>query len=198
MKRLISVFVLLTLLLSSLAVVASAEEILVIPTENWGKDSNGIYRINSANDLLAFTVNAEVNGWYADETVALNNDIDMAGVEWFILEQFRGTLEGNGHVIKNLTVTAASGTAAFIRKMINATVQNIRFENLNVNVTTSDKGTTVGLVAVQTTGNCAFKNVYVNGTAEHTKFRVSGFIGYVNSGKTVFENCVSEATLKTA
>ena len=35
----------------------------------------------------------------------LNNDIDLAGIEWEPMSTFRGVLDGQGHSIKNMTIT---------------------------------------------------------------------------------------------
>lgn len=42
----------------------------------------------------------------AGMTFKLMNDIDMKGASWTPIKIFRGTLNGNGHAIKNLNVTA--------------------------------------------------------------------------------------------
>ena len=67
--------------------------------------------IDSVKEFIAFA-NA-VNGGksYAGETVTLGADLDLAGVTWTPIgnstNSFNGIFDGNGKVIKNLTVLMA-------------------------------------------------------------------------------------------
>ena len=66
------------------------------------------YRIAQPEDL-------ELLRQYPDATFELTADIDMDGVTFAPVEQgFTGTLDGDGHTIENLTITADSAAALFI------------------------------------------------------------------------------------
>ena len=133
------------MLLSAATVLTSAEDIFVIPTENWGKDANGIWRINNANDFIAFAVNAEVNNWYNGETVALNTDLDMTGVEWTPIENFGNyTFDGdkeNGYYIKGLSAPLFAITEAKIKDLKLVDV------DMTVSITSTDNNS-CGAIAI--------------------------------------------------
>ncbi len=192
MKKTIAFLLTLVMLLSmAVAVIpASAEE--VTANEDWGESTDGIYRISTAADLLAFSSFASLEGFYADKTVVLTNDIDMTGVEFFYVAELHGTLDGQGHAIKNLELK----NCGFIRKLMNgACVKNIRF----INVSQTPSADMAGIVGLSVTGNVTFENVYVQGTVSAKNLKmIGGFVGFTNLGtasamNTVsFTNCVSD------
>ena len=62
-------------------------------------DDGHVIALRTADDLLAIAANPAGN-------YQLENNIDMKGIRWTPLP-FTGTLEGNGHVIYNLSVDGA-------------------------------------------------------------------------------------------
>ena len=195
MKRITSILLALVMTLSLLAVIpmtASADE--VIPNMDWGADSDGIYRISNASDMLSFFIFSTDYQNYKDAKVCLTADIDLTGVEWFPLPTFEGTLDGNGFAIKNLTMSGTN-QLAFIKELKNATIENIRFVDGSITGTTGD----VAVIAIVAKGTCYFKNVYTKMALNlgASNYRASGMLSYANADKSkaVFENCVSECTL---
>jgi len=57
--------------------------------------SNVIKEIRTVQDLQSMT-----NGYY----YKLMNDIDLSGISWKPIADFYGVFDGNGHIIKNLTI----------------------------------------------------------------------------------------------
>ena len=87
----------------------------------------------------------EASKWY------LLEDIDCAGLEnpWGALSNFSGTIYGNGYAIKNLTVqsivkkvTGKNEVGHSIFGKMNGTVENLKLENVTMNVRT-EYGTSV-------------------------------------------------------
>lgn len=68
------------------------------------------YLINNVDDLLSFAQSVNKGYSYKDEFVLQTNDIDLEGVEWETIGpydseySFMGTYNGDGHLIKNLSV----------------------------------------------------------------------------------------------
>lgn len=193
MKKTIAFLLTLIMLLSmAVAVIpASAEE--VTPNEDWGDDNgDGVYEISTAADLLAFSSFASLEGYYAEKTVVLTNDIDMTGVEFFYVAELHGTLDGQGHAIKNLSMTGCG----FIRKLMNgAVVKNIRF----INVSLASTADMAGIIGLSVTGDVKFENIYVQGTVTAKNLTmIGGFVGFTNKGtesamnSVSFKNCVSD------
>ena len=66
------------------------------------KDDNGVYLIGTAAELAWF---AATDG---SGSAKLTADIELASYDWTPLRKFYGTLDGQGHVIRNLYVNSAS------------------------------------------------------------------------------------------
>lgn len=200
MKKTFAILLALIMLLTAAVSVipASAAARNITPNDYWTADAEGKYRISNPADLLAFSSNAALNNYYAGKTVMLTNDIDMKDIEWFMVENFKGTFDGNGYAIKNLSVSAA-GEIAFIKNFTGATMKNIRFLNASVTATTSNAASIVARCVI---GNSLFENVYVNGTVTTANTRAAGFVAYNAGGTadapvvTTFRNCVSDVVVK--
>ena len=139
------------------------------------KDENGVYQISHPSHLawLAAAVNGTLPATKAETlpandfdntTFALSSDIDLCGYEWTPIGKgvrsgrtfteastpFKGIFEGNGYTIKNLVISQyeeADAAIGFFGVVSGGTVQNVNFENVNINVNNSEiAGTTVGLL----------------------------------------------------
>lgn len=66
------------------------------------KDDNGVYLIGTAAELAWF---AATDG---SGSAKLTADIELASYDWTPLKKFYGTLDGQGHVIRNLYANSAS------------------------------------------------------------------------------------------
>lgn len=197
MKKTLAILLTLVMLFATaVAVITVSAE--VEPNEDWDADEDGVYRIRTAADLLAFSSYAEIYSNYKDKTVELANDIDMNGVEWYQVMVFCGTLDGKNHAIKNLSMA----TEGFIRRLTDgAVIKNIRFENVNqaTNATTKNSG----IIVLSVTGSVLFENVYVQGSITSTTEvnYTGGFISFINAGgdntnTATFNNCVSDVKVK--
>lgn len=111
---------------------------------------DGVYHVKTAAGLKAWA--KEVNNTVHtddDETdidCILENDIDMTDVTWEPVKAahgaydnyFRGTFNGNGHTISNLTINTTSTRAAgtpptgFIGTLNGGTVKNLTLRNVNI------------------------------------------------------------------
>ena len=111
----------------------------------------------------------------SDSYFTLKNDIDLSGIEWTPIVGFSGTLEGNNHTIKNLTINADADNVGFF-STLSGTVKNLSLTNAKIVVTGRHEnigilcGTLTGLVENITTGGSV--------TAEMGT-RVGGVAGYM-------------------
>ena len=75
-------------------------------------DVNGVYQIGTPSELLWLA--DHVNGGSGNQDAVLTNDIDMTGIKWTPIGTTKdkafewGEFDGQGHVIKNLTVSDSS------------------------------------------------------------------------------------------
>ena len=72
---------------------------------------------------------------YTDYTFTLINDLDLGNLEWTPVGKstdFTGTFEGNGHTIKNLTVTSGSKIGRFGNVTGTGIVKNVNLKDVNI------------------------------------------------------------------
>ena len=110
------------------------------------EEIDGVYQIANAYNLIWFSYQS--NNGRTNLNAVLTNDIDMKEVGNFtpiarhrdgsvngdaINTTYSGTFDGQGHVIKNLTVKTYDGVeAGFFSRCQGATVRNLGFENATV------------------------------------------------------------------
>ena len=146
-----------------------------VVNKNYKETENG-YEIYTADGLkwLASEVNGGTND-FAGETITLANDIDLNNVEWTKIgtevNPFSGSFDGNGHVIKNLNIIEAEAKEGkayigFFGYAKNATIKNVTFENVNLNIPCLDIDHSqghIGAVAGSLEGTSTIENVTVKG-----------------------------------
>lgn len=94
---------------------------------------SGRYDLISNNNLKSLT---EASKWY------LLEDVDFSAKEQTALTKFNGEIHGNGYAIKNLTVSsiAVKPTGGYgahsLFGMLNGLIENVKFENVTLNVQT--------------------------------------------------------------
>ena len=186
------------LLIGSMLAIMPVSAVAAAPTQNWKADSNGIFSISNVSDMLAFAENAEANDWYNGKAVKLTADIDMSGVKWTPIAKFRGFFEGNGRIIKNLTLTSSTPRIAMFDTLDGATIRNLR---LHATLTQTGSGGMAALLAVETLGKpVTIENVHVSGTLAtpnvSTNYRVGGMIAHV-ANQTAVKGCANNASIQT-
>ena len=162
----------------------------------------GYTKIRTSEDLAA--ISKKPDGKYC-----LAADIDMDGYEW-VPFTFNGILDGNGHEIKNLSVSETGSAeretydgnwkpyttvfAGMFDVMEGATVRNLTLSSVYVGIKT-DKPCFIGTIAGYTSDSkitdCKVKgDVYLR--AHDRMFGVGGVAGF---GKGLFERIEAEVTL---
>ena len=139
--------------------------------------------IYSAADLSALA--EVVNTDYTDANIVLGADIDLAAAStraiasnWTPMgseeKPFTGSFDGNGHTIKNLALVeseAKEGKAfiGFFGYAKNATIKNVTFENVYINIPCLDIDHSqghIGAVAGSLEGTSTIENVTVKGNIQ--------------------------------
>jgi len=146
------------------------------------KIPEGYTTISSAADLEKIRSNPTGN-------FILMNDITLSG-NWTPIENFSGTLDGNGHVIKGLSFNDFSSSEDFgFFRTVSGTVKNLGFKDVNISATNSGTmGTLCGDLDGGTVENCWVTDAEVIGN-----LYAGVLIGDVNNG--VVRNCFTSGTI---
>ncbi len=165
--------------------------------------------IATAEDLVAFAqkVNDGTDS-YSNKTVVLLNDIDLSSVNWTPIGQtstqkmFKGTFDGNGYTIKNLTIdddsdtNKTNGHALF--GWLQGTVKNLTIDNASVKAH-HNVGIIAGYTESGTIENCKVTNSIIEATHKDEDLcgdKVGGITGFVSMGYV--KNCTVSNTTITA
>ena len=127
-------------------------------------------------------------------TYVLTQDITLSDNEWTPIgtssDPFKGTLDGNGHTIKGLTVgNGANDDKAFFGFTNGATVKNIGFTSAVV------KGHNQAAIVVAQATSSTLSNIYVSGvvTGRDHVGTIAGDARGTTDKPTTITNCVSTA-----
>jgi len=234
-KKTICLILCLIMITAALSVMASAEadEISIwngldVDSE-WGSDydSASTFYIEDADDFIKFRNMVMDEYSFSGKTITLNTDIDLdnynlrygvggfttttntssnSGNWYHSLSMFYGVFDGNGHVIKNITMNqneddAVLDTATYGDcKMVGlfyaraATIQNLGIENVTVTLANSGTARTDfagGLCSVNYLSgitNCFVKNItFSGGSAITNRMRLGVISGYHRAA--TMKNC---------
>ena len=161
------------------------------------KDAKGNYLIGSAKDLAEFTL--VVRSGETGANALLTADVDMGGESNFqpiglysedddhSKFSYSGTFDGNGHVVRNLTVRQTDTyKVGLFGRTDGCTIKNLGIINATM---TSEAGATAGVIAGEIT-NSTILNCFTAGTLTVTTEEApnGGIAGEV-SGSTTLTNC---------
>ena len=204
-KKALSFLMVITLFLSLIPVTASATDKSYLSlTPQYGSNGKflapidapveGSIPVATRAELEAIKDNLEGN-------YHLTADVDLTGAEWVPIgdatSSFSGTLDGQGHVIRNMTITGEgyefSGLFGSARIGI---FKNIGMEDININISDSFiQEIRVGGICGFTYWSHSIDNCYSSGTIS-VSFREEGYVGGI-SGFTfsTTSNCYNTATV---
>ena len=170
---------------------------------NTPENVNGVYQISNIGHLVWFR--DYVNQGNTSANAILLNDLDMTDVAWTPIAStalyynenpteesewgYKGTFDGNGKVIKNLTMTGSSEKDASFGLFgtLSGTVKNLGIENFKY--TGAEKDSHVGSVAGQMLSGALIENCFANtgniNTKVGTDTGVAGGIAGCNYGGTI-------------
>ncbi len=127
---------------------------------------------------------AELEAAGNSDNIYLTNDIDFKGAEMKSFSGYTGTFDGNGHTLKNFSVKYSSANSDLVtdddldgRNLLcispfgrtnGATVKNVNFENVTVDVKTSNSRISNIYVAplFVKANNSTFENIKYTGTVK--------------------------------
>ncbi len=147
------------------------------------------YYIGSAADLvkMAEILNSDSSGnTSSGVSFILDNDIDMSGINFTMINHFKGNFYGNGHVISNLTIDQTieeNGNISYndigLFRIVNgAVIKDLGFENVTFDVENSNIGALAGSAVNSTIDNVYIKGGSINVDSNATWLQIGGLVGY--------------------
>ncbi len=125
----------------------------------------------------------------------LMNDIDMDGVSFRPISdrsdndnaiRFQGTFDGDGHTIKNLTISEGSYETGLFGSIKQSTIANVKLQNVTTNVTTADRP--AALLMGQALAPVTISNCVVQGTVPAESRLQYALVGYGYGNVTLSNN----------
>ena len=145
------------------------------------RDADGYHSIiTSASDLFA-KINSDPKGNFK-----LTEDLDASGISTVTaINEFRGTLDGNGHKIINLPT-------ALFSSLNGATIKNLVIEDAKI--TNNSKG----ILANSMTGKTVVQNTYViNSSLSNNQSQVGAFAGNITNA-TIKESAAISVNIRAS
>lgn len=141
------------------------------------------YLISTAGDL------AQIASTSLTAHYKLVNDIDCSNaVIPMVNDGFQGSIDGDGHTIRNIDIT----NALFNRLDVGAQIKNINFNNVTV---TTDGKDRAGVIAVEATA-ATLSNIHITGLNVNNE----NFDGYFGSlvGQGVYNSVITKCSVANA
>lgn len=154
-------------------------------------------QINSETDFRNFISDIASGNTYYQRQVVLNSDLDLSGIQYNKIwaagntNAFKGTFEGNLHVISGLNDTVTSGRTGLFRTLgDSARVQNLVLDNVNINGSSY-----TGALAGAVLGNAVISSVNVNSGKVSGVSYVGGLVGFVDYNSLIVKDCDNHASV---
>lgn len=153
--------------------------------EGYEEDSLGNVTISTAEGLAWLSIVSNGVGFsgantFEGKTVQIIDDINMGDYIWRPIENFKGILNGNGHIVDSLFIISHLSSCGLIDLLDGGTVKNVNLINCYVNSNGSAAGIASG-ASEATIYNCFVRGIITsNGYA-------AGIIAYANHSEIT--NC---------
>ena len=191
------------LFLSFACLIASNAFAQTVPTTQWSDNANTLwyndattFNIDNAMDLAGLSALVAAGNTFAGKTINITADIDLAAHLFSPIGKsttitFAGTFDGNGHTISNTFIVTPQGVfTGFFGQVTNATLKNIKFNNIYVRGKDSSAALAGGLMN-STATDCHATGIDVNGTGPNT----GGLVGSLITNSHVLRCSASGAVV---
>ena len=182
---------------------SSETAIATITIKVYGKgtetDPYKIYDATDWNDFVDMVSTNEGISGYLNKYLQLQGDIDFenafvkpAGVSSLL--SFKGTLDGNGHTLKNAKIGDGTGSHQAFFHMLNGTVKNLDFDNITVKA--GDSSSAAVISAGDSDAAFTIENCHVNSsTVIGGGANVAGLVAKCNHSSVIIDCSVSNSTI---
>jgi hypothetical protein len=157
------------------------------------------YLVNSVNDLSLVSQMVAGGHTFDSEYISLKSSLDLSTVSnWAEIGtydyHFKGTFEGNGHVISNLTITNEVGySLGLFGYTQGALIEDLAVVNASISAPHAETPS-AGIVVGDAT-DTTIRDVYTTGSVGGYKWGQAGGIAGLTSGTTIISESYSRATV---
>ena len=129
----------------------------------------------------------------------LGSDINLAGQTFQPIQNFSGTLDGDGHTISNFTILANGGNIGFFANTVGAKIHDVQFQDVTVTAQsdvdeyTSKIGIVCGLSQSTTFENVSVVSSSITVSMPSIQY-IGCFVGHAQNG-TRLKNITSDCAL---
>ena len=154
------------------------------------KDDNGVYLIGTAAELAWF---AATDG---KSSAKLTADIELAGFDWTPLQKLYGTLDGQGHVIRNLYINSTNNNLGLIGFLQGgASVTGLGITG-SVTCTNNTRFVQAGGIVGNMQNNASITRCYSAVNVTSNKY-AGGIAGFTATG-AVITDCYATGTIRSS
>lgn len=154
------------------------------------KDDNGVYLIGTAAELAWF---AATDG---KSSAKLTADIELAGFDWTPLQKLYGTLDGQGHVIRNLYINSTNNNLGLIGFLQGgASVTGLGITG-SVTCTNNTRFAQAGGIVGNMQNNASITRCYSAVHVTSNKY-AGGIAGFTATG-AVITDCYATGTIRSS
>lgn len=154
------------------------------------KDDNGVYLIGTAAELAWF---AATDG---KSSAKLTADIELAGFDWTPLQKLYGTLDGQGHVIRNLYINSTNNNLGLIGFLQGgASVTGLGITG-SVTCTNNTRFAQAGGIVGNMQNNASITRCYSAVNVTSNKY-AGGIAGFTATG-AVITDCYATGTIRSS
>ena len=146
------------------------------------EDTEDVIYIGNTEEFLTFLKQCNYDAWSYGKVFELRADINLSEEAFSTAPVFAGTLNGNGHTVSGIQLTAESSPAGLFQVI----TKDGAVENLNVSATITPKGTQVNTGGIAGINNGIIRSCSFTGTVKGT--RNTGGIAGINTASGMILN----------
>ena len=158
-------------------VLAIVLSIIIISCNKYGNSLDEDYELSDYTKIISVDElkTIETNGKYI-----LAADIDLSGEEWTPIADFKGVIDGQGHEIRNMTITQSDEKNVGFVRSLTGTLRNFNLIDVNIDVSAVESNVG-GVVGYLKSGKV--ENICVSGSVKASRSAsCGGIFGYVSGG----------------
>ena len=153
-----------------------------LPAVSAEEDTEDVIYIGNTEEFLTFLKQCNYDAWSYGKVFELRADINLSEEAFSTAPVFAGTLNGNGHTVSGIQLTAESSPAGLFQVI----TKDGAVENLNVSATITPKGTQVNTGGIAGINNGIIRSCSFTGTVKGT--RNTGGIAGINTASGMILN----------